>query len=84
MYDPILAREAKRLLQTYQVLDSNSLRLLDPLGNRIIQRVIELGLLACDACHIEWQGVDEFGVIPIFYGSGECIQVYENGAVEQF
>lgn len=84
MNDPILAREAQRLVQTYRALDTNSLKKLDPIGNRIIQRLIELGLLLSDACHIEWQGVDEFGVIPIFYGAGDCIQVYENGAFERF
>lgn len=83
MHDPILAREAKRLVSTYQALDTNKLKTLDPLGNRIIQRLIALGHLKSDACHIEWEGVDEFGLVPIFYEGG-VLNLCPSGEVEFF
>lgn len=70
------------------IIRVQALRLTDCAADKEAQPLIDLlvegGHLPSNDCFIEWAGVHEFGLIPIFRGDGQITQVNSNGEVEQF
>lgn len=70
------------------IIRVQALRLTDCAADKeaqpLIERLVADGHLPSDDCFIEWAGVHEHGVLPIFWGDGQITQVTSDGEVEQF
>lgn len=58
----------------------------DAAAKPILEALVKLGEIPNpDDCFVEWQGVYEFGIVPVFYGMGDrCLNVNADGSIDQF
>lgn len=41
-------------------------------------------ILDAQDCYIEYQGINEFGIVTVFYNEGSCLNINQDGSVDQF